>query len=136
MTLDGLTSVSANGRRECEITMATTSRKSKRPHGRPRKRLDRRQIEKLAEIQCTNEGIAGVMGCSLDTIVPSFSESIKRGRERGKMGSRRLLQVKSNPPTSPDEREAVALLPLFRSNCKRLVHVWHDRQRWPEVREL
>lgn len=46
-----------------------------------------------------------------------------------------LLQVKSNRPPAPAEREALALSPCP-SNCERVVPVWHDRQRRPEVREL
>jgi len=46
-----------------------------------------------------------------------------------------LLQVKSNRAPSPAEREALWLFPCPQ-NCTRLVHVWHDSQRWPEVREL
>ena len=46
-----------------------------------------------------------------------------------------LLQVKSNRAPAATEREALKLFPCP-ANCKRLVHVWHDRQRWPEVREL
>jgi hypothetical protein len=46
-----------------------------------------------------------------------------------------LVQVKSNRAPAPAEREALALFPCS-PNCKRLIHVWHDRQRWPEVREL
>jgi hypothetical protein len=46
-----------------------------------------------------------------------------------------LLQVKSNLPPAPAEREALRLFPCP-SNCKRLPHVWHDRQRLPDVREL
>jgi hypothetical protein len=46
-----------------------------------------------------------------------------------------LLQVKSNRQPAPAERKALKLFPCP-VNCKRLVHVWHDRQRWPEVREL
>jgi len=44
-------------------------------------------------------------------------------------------QVKSNRAPSPAERETLAGF-ACPSNCKRLIHVWHDRQRWPEVREL
>jgi len=46
-----------------------------------------------------------------------------------------LVQVKSNRPPSPAEREALALFPCP-ANCKRLAHVWHDRQRGPVVTEL
>lgn len=46
-----------------------------------------------------------------------------------------LVQVKSNRPPSPAEREALALFPCP-SNCKKLLHVWRDRRRWPIVTEL
>jgi hypothetical protein len=46
-----------------------------------------------------------------------------------------LVQVKSNRPPPPIE---MAELYDFRcpKNCKRLIHIWHDRQHLPEVREL
>lgn len=43
-----------------------------------------------------------------------------------------LVQCKSNRPPSPAEREALALF-ACPPNCKRLVHVWRDRQRHPDV---
>jgi Holliday junction resolvase len=46
-----------------------------------------------------------------------------------------LVQVKSNRPLAPAERESLKLFPCP-LNCKRLVHVWLDRQRWPRVTEL
>jgi len=46
-----------------------------------------------------------------------------------------LLQVKSNRAPSPAEREALGLFPCP-PNCKKLIHVFHDRQRWPVVTEL
>jgi Holliday junction resolvase len=46
-----------------------------------------------------------------------------------------LVQVKSNRAPAPAEREALKLFPCP-SNCKRLVHVWFDRQRLPRVTEL
>jgi hypothetical protein len=46
-----------------------------------------------------------------------------------------LVQCKSNRPPSPAERETLA---AFRCppNCRRLIHVWHDRERMPRVTEL
>ncbi len=46
-----------------------------------------------------------------------------------------LVQCKSNRPPAPAERETLA---LFRcpANCKRLIHVWVDRQWLPRVMEL
>lgn len=46
-----------------------------------------------------------------------------------------LVQVKSNRAPSPAEREALGLF-LCPTNARKLCHVWHDRQRWPEVRDL
>lgn len=46
-----------------------------------------------------------------------------------------VVQVKSNRPPAPAERETPAGFSCP-SNCKRLVHVRHDRQRWPLVTEL
>ena len=46
-----------------------------------------------------------------------------------------LVQVKSNRPPAPAERET---LTLFQAppNCRKLIHVWHDRQRVPVVTVL
>ncbi len=46
-----------------------------------------------------------------------------------------LVQCKSNRPPSPAERETLKLFPCP-PNCKKLIHVFHDRQRWPVVTEL
>ncbi len=46
-----------------------------------------------------------------------------------------LCQVKSNRAPSPAERETLA---GFRcpTNCRRLIHVWKDRARFPVVAEV
>ena len=46
-----------------------------------------------------------------------------------------LVQVKSRDWPSVEEMES---LRAFRCppNCRRLIHRWRDRQRWPDVREL
>lgn len=46
-----------------------------------------------------------------------------------------LVQVKSNRPPSPAEREALALFPCP-ANCRRLIHVWVDQERLPRVTVL
>jgi Holliday junction resolvase len=46
-----------------------------------------------------------------------------------------LVQVKSNRLPSPAEREALADFAVP-TNCKRLIHVWRDRERLPHVTEL
>lgn len=63
--------------------------KAKRP-GRPKKRIDRRQVERLARIHCTLPEMAAVLGCSQDTIERNFAESIKKGREEGRRSLRRM----------------------------------------------
>ena len=46
-----------------------------------------------------------------------------------------LVQVKSNRAPAPAEREGLKLFPCP-ANCKRLIHVWRDRDRRPVVTEL
>lgn len=46
-----------------------------------------------------------------------------------------LVQVKSNRPPAPAERETLAAFPCP-ANCKRVVHVWKDRARVPVVTVL
>jgi hypothetical protein len=59
--------------------------------GRPLKQIDEKQVEELASIDCTNDEIAAVMGCSADTIERRFAGAIKRGRENGKASLKRQL---------------------------------------------
>lgn len=59
--------------------------------GRPRLELDTKQIELLAGCFCTNEEIAGKLGCSADTLVNNYSESLKKGRDNAK-ASLRVMQ--------------------------------------------
>jgi len=46
-----------------------------------------------------------------------------------------LVQVKSNRPPSPAERETLKLFPVP-VNARKLIHIWRDRARLPEVVEL
>ena len=59
--------------------------------GRPKKEIDMELVERLANIQCTQEERASVVGCSVDTLVAQqdFSEIYKKGREVGKSSLRR-----------------------------------------------
>lgn len=59
--------------------------------GRPRKEIDMKLVESLANIQCTQEEIACVVGCSVDTLTrqPGFAEIYKKGKETGKSSLRR-----------------------------------------------
>jgi AraC-like DNA-binding protein len=56
---------------------------------RPLKKIDPVQVEKLAMMFCTNEEIADVLGCSSDTLVRRFAESLKKGRSHAKASLRR-----------------------------------------------
>lgn len=59
--------------------------------GRPRKEIDMKLVENLANIQCTQEEIAYAMDCSVDTLMrqPGFAEIYKKGKEAGKSSLRR-----------------------------------------------
>lgn len=57
--------------------------------GRPEIPIDENLVEKLANIMCTMEEIAHVVGCSVDTLERRFAETIKQGRSKGKMTLRR-----------------------------------------------
>lgn len=65
--------------------------------GRPRKPIDWDQVDKLCAIQCTEEEIASVLGCSVDTICRSckrkhgmtFADYFERKRKGGVASLRR-----------------------------------------------
>lgn len=46
-----------------------------------------------------------------------------------------LIQCKSNALPSPAERQAMLALAVP-GNCRKRIHIWRDRQRAPDVREL
>ena len=56
---------------------------------RPKKEIDEKTVQKLAEIMCTMTEIAAVVGCSVDTLERRFAETIKLGQEKGKTSLRR-----------------------------------------------
>lgn len=62
------------------------------PAGRPKKEIDYVTVEKLANIQCTQEEIASFLGISSRTLLrdEKFKELFARGRENGKMSLRRI----------------------------------------------
>jgi hypothetical protein len=57
--------------------------------GRPKKKIDKDLVKRLAVIHCTNEEIASICKCSKDTIERRFAAIIKKGRDNGKMSLRR-----------------------------------------------
>ena len=62
------------------------------PAGRPKKEIDYTTVEKLANIQCTQDEIASFLGISTRTLQRDehFMELFNRGRENGKMSLRRM----------------------------------------------
>jgi hypothetical protein len=79
---------------------------AKKKTGRPRLEFDLRQVEQLGAIMCTDEEIAGVLGCNVDTIrerkkEPEFSGALEKGRAAGKASLRRMqwAAAKGGNPT-------------------------------------
>lgn len=62
------------------------------PGGRPKVKIDYPTVEKLANIQCTQEEIATVLGVSTKTLQRNdeFCRIYKKGLETGKSSLRRL----------------------------------------------
>lgn len=60
--------------------------------GRPKKEIDYISVEKLANIQCTQEEIANFLGLSVRTLQrdEEFCRIYKKGQDNGKMSLRRM----------------------------------------------
>ena len=77
------------------------------PNGRPHIPIDEGQFNKLCELQCTEEEIAGFFECSVDTINNwckhtfgcTFSDVFKQKAMRGRIALRRmqLRHAEKNP---------------------------------------
>ena len=62
---------------------ADIAHKKARPkRGRPPLEISAKSVEELAALGCNPEEIAGVLGCSRDTIDRNFAEQVGRGRNR------------------------------------------------------
>jgi len=64
--------------------------------GRPRKEIDLDTMQKLRELQCTDDELAAFFGVCVNTIYerkkePDFLEAYKKGPELGKLSLRRTL---------------------------------------------
>lgn len=57
--------------------------------GRPKKEIEPELVYKLAQIQCTIEEIASVVGVNASTISRNFAGEIAKGRAEGKISLRR-----------------------------------------------
>jgi hypothetical protein len=71
------------------------AKKPAKKRGRPRIQLDERQVEALAQIQCTWAEMAVVLGCSETALRTNYAELIKKGRENGKTSLRRVQYTKA-----------------------------------------
>ena len=62
------------------------------PAGRPKIQIDYNTVEKLANIQCTQEEIASFLGVSVRTLQrdEEFCRIYKKGQDNGKMSLRRI----------------------------------------------
>ena len=72
--------------------MEKTQEPTKR--GRPNIQIDLKQVERLAELFCTDEELAHGLGISVDTLArrkssPKFAELLAKGKAKGKTSLRR-----------------------------------------------
>ena len=70
--------------------MSEDSKKQAGP-GRPKKILDKEQIRRLAELQCTRQEIAYVMNCSVDTLARHHKSDMEAGFAMGKVKLKRAM---------------------------------------------
>lgn len=63
--------------------------KEKKTKGRPRIQLDVEVLKKLCEIQCTQQEMAYILGCSVDTLKRHYSDVINVGKSLSKVTLRR-----------------------------------------------
>lgn len=59
--------------------------------GRPKIVLDKEQVKRLAELQCTMKEIAYIFGCSVDTIKRNCRDELDYGYAAGKIKLRRAM---------------------------------------------
>lgn len=62
----------------------------KKKVGRPKIEINEDQLEKLSSILCTMEEMASFFGCSVDTLERNFADTIKKGKDKGRMSLRRM----------------------------------------------
>lgn len=118
----------------------------KRKAGRPRLKLDERQIKELASIQCTHKEIAAVMGCDEDTIRNNYSALINASREGGKSSLRRAQWKKAVVDGNPamliwlgkhylEQRDEVHLTSTNEPEVKKLMAKIESMQQKPSVKD-
>jgi len=72
-----------------EVAVLNTETEEKKGAGRPKIELDLDQIQRLAEIQCTQKEIAYIMGVSVETISRNYMDAVELGKANGKLALRR-----------------------------------------------
>jgi predicted HTH transcriptional regulator len=72
-----------------EVAVLNTETEEKKGAGRPKIELDKDQITRLAEIQCTTKEIAYILGVSVETISRNYSDVVDAGKANGKLALRR-----------------------------------------------
>jgi hypothetical protein len=80
-----------------EITM---SEEEKKKNGRPKLKIDKDLVEKLALIHCTPQEIGYIVGAHPDTIRKRFSAELAKGKAEGKRKLRRKqfeVALQGNP---------------------------------------
>lgn len=68
---------------------------------RPRKKIDPELVKRLAEIHCTMDEMASILGCSIDLLEMRYSAIIKAARDNGKMSLKRAMFAKAIKEGNP-----------------------------------
>ena len=95
--------------------------------GRPRIKIDYKQVEQLAAMQCTDEEIAAVLGVERSTIKrrkkddDEFCTAYKKGQERGNctdvallerlLGGQRVQCIVTSPPYAEQRKTTYGGIP-------------------------
>tara|TARA_R110002051_G_scaffold308696_1_gene380859 strand:- start:718 stop:1053 length:336 start_codon:yes stop_codon:yes gene_type:complete len=69
--------------------MENNKEKQTKTKGRPRIQIDVKVLERLCEIQCTQQEMAYILGCSVDTLKRHYSDVINVGKSLSKVTLRR-----------------------------------------------
>ena len=92
---------------------------------RPRKVIDKTQVEQLAAIGCTNEEMASILDCSADTLERRFAGVIKRGKQSAKMSLRRA-QFTAAMGRPAVIRDGIVVAPAVAPNIT--MQIWLGKQ--------
>lgn len=95
--------------------------------GRLPAKIDMRQLEVLARIQCTFDEIGAVLGISSKTVQRRFGRQIKEWREGGKTSIRRAQYTMAvGTPAQIDEKTGKVIAPPIPPNPTMLI--WLGKQ--------